>query len=41
VGGVTHVLALRKGRKTLNMVITQVNKAGTRIIVNEVTHDIL
>jgi hypothetical protein len=41
VGGVTHVLALRKGRKTLNMVLTEVDKAGTRIIVNEVTHDIL
>jgi hypothetical protein len=41
VGGVTHVLALRKGRKTLNMVLTEVDKAGTKIIVNEVTHDIL
>jgi hypothetical protein len=41
VGGVTHVLALRKGHKTLNMVLTEVDKAGTRIIVNEVTRDIL
>ncbi|MFT4563599.1 MAG: hypothetical protein ACI9BW_003355 [Gammaproteobacteria bacterium] len=41
LGGVTHVFALRKGRKTLNLVITEVSKDGTRIIVNEVTHDIL
>lgn len=41
LGGVMHVLALRKGRKRLNMVITELNKYGSRIIVNEVTHDIL
>jgi hypothetical protein len=41
IGGVIHVLALRKGRKRLNMVITETGKNGARIIVNEVTHDIL
>lgn len=41
LGGVLHVLALRKGRKRVNMVITEVSKNGTRIIVNEVTYDLL
>jgi len=41
IGGVMHVLALRKGRQRLNMVITGLTKNGTRIIVNEVTYDIL
>ena len=41
IGGVIHVLALRKGHKRLNIVVAQANKNGSRIIVNEVTHDIL
>jgi len=41
IGGVMHVMALRKGRKRLNIVIAETGKFGSRIIVNEVTHDIL
>ncbi len=41
MGSVMHVLALRKGRKRVNLVIQAVTKDGTRIVVNEVKHDIL
>ena len=41
IGGIMHVLAVHKGRKRLNMVLSEIDKGGTRIVVNEVTHDIL
>ncbi len=41
VGGIMHVMAVRKGRQRVNMVITEVSKGGSHIVVNEVTHDIL
>lgn len=41
VGGIMHVMAVRKGRQRVNMVITEVSKGGSQIVVNEVTHDIL
>lgn len=41
VGGIMHVMAVRKGRRRVNMVITEVSKGGSQIVVNEVSHDIL
>jgi hypothetical protein len=41
VGGMMHVLALRKARQRVNMVISKSTNGGTVIVVNEVTHDIL
>ena len=41
VGGLMHVMALRKGRQRLNLVIKEVSKGGSHIVVNEVLHDIL
>lgn len=41
IGGVMHVLALRKGRKRVNLVLTESKKQGSQIVVNEVTFNIL
>lgn len=41
IGGVMHVLALRKGRKRVNLVLSETSKRGSQIVVNEVTHEML
>jgi len=41
LGGVMHVLAVRKARKNVNLVLGRSKNGGTVIVVNEVTHDIL
>ncbi|TDJ64974.1 MAG: hypothetical protein E2O36_00835 [Proteobacteria bacterium] len=41
IGGMAHVLALRKGRKRVNLVLREAAKGGTQIVVNEVTHNLL
>ncbi|MFP6682038.1 MAG: hypothetical protein VCB07_07570 [Gammaproteobacteria bacterium] len=40
-GGIMHVLAFRKGRKRVNLVLSESKKEGIQIVVNEVTFDIL
>lgn len=41
VGDVLHVLALRKGRQRLDIVLTEMKQGVTRIVANEVTYDLL
>jgi hypothetical protein len=41
IGGIMHVLALRKGRKRVNLVLSESKKQGSQIVVNEVTYEIL
>jgi hypothetical protein len=40
VGGMMHVLAARKGRNRVNLVLSEI-KNGSQIVVNEVTHELL
>lgn len=40
VGGMMHVLAARKGRNRVNLVLSE-TKGGSQIVVNEVTHELL
>ena len=41
LGGIMHVLAVRKSRRRVNLVISEGPDGGTLIVANEVTHDIL
>jgi hypothetical protein len=41
LGGIMHVLAVRKSRRRVNLVISAGPDGGTLIVANEVTHDIL
>ena len=41
VGNVMHVLAVRKGRQRIDLVMAEMKRGVTRIMVTEVTHDLL
>lgn len=41
LGGFMHILALRKARERLNLVLSKNNKGGTLIVATEVKHDLL
>jgi hypothetical protein len=41
VGEVMHVLAMRNGRKRVDLVIAEMKRGVTRIMATEVTHDLL
>lgn len=41
VGGMMHVLAARKGRNRVNLVLSETKDNGSQIVVNEVTHELL